>query len=242
MIATAKGAAYATSANGALTFGTLPIAQGGTGSTTAANARTNLGITPANIGAATSSHTHGDITNAGDITATAPTIASGDQIIINDDSASKITNGPTFDGSTETQYLSKKGTWINIFDKIYPVGAIYISTNNTSPATLFGGIWVQIKDTFLLAAGDTYAASSTGGASTHYHGLGSGFAQANLNGNVIRFNELSDKYWTANARTGGVGYVSEYVDQSWGWALGGTTDSSSNMPPYLAVYIWKRTE
>ena len=35
--ATANGAAYATNANGALTFGTLPIAQGGTGQTSVAN-------------------------------------------------------------------------------------------------------------------------------------------------------------------------------------------------------------
>jgi hypothetical protein len=35
--ATASGAAYATSANGALTFGTLPVAQGGTGQTSVAN-------------------------------------------------------------------------------------------------------------------------------------------------------------------------------------------------------------
>ena len=45
-VATADGALYATSANGAPQFGTLPIAQGGTGGTSAANARTNLG-TPA---------------------------------------------------------------------------------------------------------------------------------------------------------------------------------------------------
>lgn len=57
------------------------------------------------------SHVHGNITNGGDITATAPTIASGDQLIINDQSASKITNGPTFDGSTTTTALTPKGTW-----------------------------------------------------------------------------------------------------------------------------------
>lgn len=52
-------------------------------------------------------------------------------------------------------------------DTIYPVGSIYMSVNNTDPSTLFGGTWVQIKDTFLLAAGDTYAGGATGGEATH---------------------------------------------------------------------------
>ena len=56
---------------------------------------------------------------------------------------------------------------VNIFDMIYPVDSIYISINNVNPSTLFGGTWEQIKDTFLLAAGDTYAGGSTGGEATH---------------------------------------------------------------------------
>lgn len=44
--------------------GTLPIANGGTGATSAAAARTALGITAANIGAATSGHTHTAFTGA----------------------------------------------------------------------------------------------------------------------------------------------------------------------------------
>ena len=71
----------------------------------------DVNLTASNIGAAASSHAHGNITSGGDITATAPTIASGDQIIINDHSASKITNGPTFDGSTTSTALTPKGTF-----------------------------------------------------------------------------------------------------------------------------------
>lgn len=42
--ATASGAAYATSANGALTFGTLPAAQGGTGNTSLQATRNAMGL------------------------------------------------------------------------------------------------------------------------------------------------------------------------------------------------------
>lgn len=76
-----------------------------------AKAANKPSYTYSEVGAAASSHDHGNITSGGDITATAPTIASGDQIVINDSSASKITNGPTFDGSTTTKALSQKGTW-----------------------------------------------------------------------------------------------------------------------------------
>ena len=37
----------------------------------------------------------------------------------------------------------------------YPIGAVYISVSNTYPGSLFGGKWVQLKDKFLLAAGDS---------------------------------------------------------------------------------------
>ena len=49
----------------------------------------------------------------------------------------------------------------------YPVGAYYISSSPTSPATLFGGTWVQVKDRMILAVGDTYkSAGLTGGSAT----------------------------------------------------------------------------
>jgi len=59
---------------------------------------------------AAATHSHGDITSGGDITAAAATVASGDMIVINDDSASKVTNGPAF-GSDTTKYLRNDGVW-----------------------------------------------------------------------------------------------------------------------------------
>ena len=54
-------------------------------------------------------------------------------------------------------------------DNIYPVGSIYISVNSTNPSQLFGGIWEQIQNTFLLAAGSSYTAGATGGSATMAH-------------------------------------------------------------------------
>lgn len=56
-----------------------------------------------------------------------------------------------------------------LLDLFYPVGSIYTSTKNTNPAATLGGTWTQIKDRFLLCAGDSYSAGTTGGSATHTH-------------------------------------------------------------------------
>lgn len=57
-----------------------------------------------------SSHTHGNITNDGDITSVSD-ISSGDRIVINDESGSRITNSSITFGTSETTFLNNKGTW-----------------------------------------------------------------------------------------------------------------------------------
>ena len=56
-----------------------------------------------------------------------------------------------------------------IFNRIYPVGAIYISTMDTNPGILFTGTWQRIEGRFLIGANSNYAAGSTGGTATHTH-------------------------------------------------------------------------
>lgn len=58
-------------------------------------------------------------------------------------------------------------TLAEIMLALYPVGAVYISVNSTSPASLFGGTWESIGGRFLLGADSTYTAGSTGGEATH---------------------------------------------------------------------------
>lgn len=55
----------------------------------------------------------------------------------------------------------------SLLDCVRPVGSYYWSDVDTDPGTLFGGTWERVKDRFILAAGDTYAAGATGGEATH---------------------------------------------------------------------------
>lgn len=41
----------------------------------------------------------------------------------------------------------------NIIDIIYPIGSMYFSNTSTSPATLFGGTWAQIKNALISSLG-----------------------------------------------------------------------------------------
>ena len=74
---------------------------------------------------ATAGHTHGNITNAGAITADGVAIANGDTIVIVDSSdSSKIKKTSiTFDGSTATKALTQKGTWETFNNYSLPLAA-----------------------------------------------------------------------------------------------------------------------
>jgi microcystin-dependent protein len=54
-----------------------------------------------------------------------------------------------------------------IIDTIYPIGAYFWSSEDKDPSNFLGGTWEQVKDKFILAAGDSYAAGSTGGEADH---------------------------------------------------------------------------
>ena len=71
-------------------------------------------------------HAHGNITNAGGITADAVTVASGDAIVVVDssDTSKKVVKSSiSFDGSTTTQALTKAGTWATFNNYSHPAGS-----------------------------------------------------------------------------------------------------------------------
>jgi hypothetical protein len=129
----------------------------------------------------------------------------------------------------------------SLLQSIYPVGSIYMSANNVSPATLFGGTWEQIKDTFLLSAGDTYKAGETGGESTHIltidelpkhsHGVKTDLDSPDFNVEWPAWSEHTYG-WTQTEEISNAPAAQTTIV--------GKNTAHNNMPPYLAVYVWKR--
>lgn len=56
-------------------------------------------------------------------------------------------------------------TWVNLLDIIYPTGSVYLSRNATSPASIIGGTWTQIKGAVLAACGaNSFVTANYGGS------------------------------------------------------------------------------
>lgn len=116
---------------------------------------------------------------------------------------------------------------------IYPVGAIYTSTVSTDPKTLFGfGTWERIQDRFLLAAGSSYSAGSTGGSATHTLTIDEMPSHTHMAKGWAAVVDGSGKYKTLGAEGSSRTYSPDPA---------GGGQPHNNMPPYLAVYVWKRT-
>lgn len=134
-----------------------------------------------------------------------------------------------------------------LMDKVWPVGSIYMSLDATDPSVRFGGVWERIQNAFLLAASDAHPAGESGGEENHaltidempnisgtieMHGVGTGTSIAGATGVFYGgYYQSSYAQPVGNASAGSFAYI--------GLAFGGN-QPHNNMPPYLAVYIWKR--
>jgi len=148
----------------------------------------------------------------------------------------------------------------------YPVGSIYMSTVSTNPNTLFGfGTWVTYGSGRVLISQDgTYTAGSTGGSATttlieanlpshshsasssssvsdpgHRHQIGGRDSTANEGGDpnsefVRDYPSVANPY-SSTVTTGITVSTSTSIGNT------GSGTSFSNLPPYIAVYMWNRT-
>jgi hypothetical protein len=137
----------------------------------------------------------------------------------------------------------------------FPVGAVFLSVISTSPATLLGyGTWSQIAGGRMLVGqtgsdADFDVAEETGGAKTHTLTT----AEMPVHTHVQdAHSHLTQRYPTATGASSGF-----TIDTSMSGTLANNTlptatttavnqnagsgSAHNNMPPYLVVYMWKRT-
>jgi len=165
----------------------------------------------------------------------------------NDSELKSLTDGYTIDDLFEYFRVEDTVKKDELIDLIYPIGAVYISINNTDPSLLFGGTWVQLKDRFLLGAGDSYTNGDTGGSKDaivveHNHKPygNSNFVETTVGVSVddtkrVASTSSSGSYYWESSGTGTTDAHSVTADE-------GNDGTNANMPPYLVVYMWKRTE
>ena len=152
----------------------------------------------------------------------------------------------------------------NLVDLIYPIGSIYWTENaSINPNTTFGGTWKQIKDRFILAAGDTYTNGEVGGEAEH----------------TLTEDEMPKHNHTGFTDDANISFTTSWFQTDYGFkgggyenmtveTRGGNTDSGdghdvcgrntynashshsiqpsgenaahNNMPPYEVAFCWKR--
>lgn len=124
-----------------------------------------------------------------------------------------------------------------IFNRIYPVGSIYISTNDINPSTLFTGTWEKIENRFLLASGSSYQLGSTGGEATHKLTINE-LPSHTHNASAGQFISTSPNVTPGTVMSFDSGQYKRYSMNS--TSSTGGNKAHNNMPPYLVVSIYKR--
>lgn len=161
--------------------------------------------------------------------------------------------GATLPSSPVTNQLFFQTAETNfVLDNVYPIGSIYMNVNSTNPGTLFGGTWEQIQGKFLLGMSSSYPAGSQGGEASHTLTTEEMPSHAHDPANeagYYGFITNSQKAFTVGDMgvQSGSGRYYPYSTTAFDInrnSLTGTTGggkSHNNMPPYLSIYIWKRT-
>lgn len=142
----------------------------------------------------------------------------------------------------ESGWIYSRALSALILEAVYPVGSIYISVNKTPPQTLFGGTWEAIQGKFLLGSSSAHKAGSTGGEETHTLTMGEMPEHTHP---MYSGNAGGDSEWTPDEGAYLVDSVTQTKTTWWarlGMSYAGGGNAHNNMPPYLAVYMWKRTD
>ena len=154
------------------------------------------------------------------------------------------------------QFYGNGSIYSNFLLAAHPVGSIYQTISPENPSVTFGGgTWERIEDKFIMGASDTYPAGSTGGSATHEHEYKLSFmwrlgALVGYPSSAIATYNYKTQSWSDDNRKvndgqytlANDGFSSTYGEKPDGetHSVAGNTASSSSIPPYYCVYIWRR--
>lgn len=146
------------------------------------------------------------------------------------------------DNKTLQSWIDSIESRVNgITNEIYPVGAIYQSTNGTSPASL-GGSWNKIENRFLYSSGSK-SVGSTGGEELHTLSITEmpiHHHTPNIGGNFLILSPNAQVTETQEGFQAGSIWTNVPKSQAVATNDVGGGNSHNNMPPYEVVNIWKR--
>lgn len=208
---------------------------------TAENPVIHLTIPRGDTGAIENLTINGKPVESGTITLTAADLGAASAESVNQLKNDKLDKTAT---AADSSKLGGK-TLAEIMLVLYPVGAVYISVNSTSPASLFGGEWTQIKGRFIIGTGTPennddgtspgsydFAAGSKGGEATHTLTVDEMPSHAHKVVTRTLAGNFQGYFTTTGNTTDTIGDIETKS------AGGGA--AHNNLPPYLAVYMWKR--
>lgn len=127
----------------------------------------------------------------------------------------------------------------------FQVGDIYISLTETNPSSKFGGTWRLFASGRTLVSynpsdTDFNTAGKIGGFKTHSHESGTYFTEARVLDTALFYNDYPTE-WSSNLKIefGNHSTIKEtFTDYAIG--VGGVSASSSNMQPYVVVYMYEK--
>lgn len=128
------------------------------------------------------------------------------------------------------------------FDRIYPVGSLYMSVSSTDPSELFGGTWTKIEGRFLYGTNNT--PKRTGGSKTT-DSTALTIDQIPSHNHYIKGFRGPDQWgvgyiWMRAASGGNNAEGGQEESNYTGNTGGGQGHSHTYMPPYFEVYMWYR--
>ena len=125
-----------------------------------------------------------------------------------------------------------------IIDLIYPIGSIYMTVSDTNPfETIKFGVWEKIENRFLLASSNIHMNGETGGEENHTLTIN----EMPKHSHKMKYDSVG---WTAIKLSSGTNGILENNASSYDGQYSteeiGNGNAHNNMPPYLAVNMWKR--